>query len=227
MMAGAALLLAAVVLVEDGPLGARWSRIHDGKAMAAAAVTAAAKVDAARDQTLATARRALQQHRHDRLLSSALGDGGVEGARAFLKAYAKDEARPRVQAKLRELCAAKVMEGPSDPPLTRMLHAVQRGGCATARGVVYFRVTGPPPSPSDAQAFMDDVVRRAAAPTRDAPYEALRIPEGDDGGDPYVLLRMRRWAGMWQITVTPTVADQPVAGAEYVHSGSLALGRGP
>ncbi|WP_437727556.1 hypothetical protein [Sorangium sp. So ce861] len=220
--------LCAAVFVEAGPLHQRALTRRTQRARASEIATSARALGARRSHDIHAVATAIHEENkrkaRDRRLAAA-SSGGIDEARAFLVAHGNDEERPRVQARLRALCAAKLPGGrPGEPPRTRMLRAVLVGACETPDGHVYYTAAGG----ADAEVAGKVVDAAAADARRLAPGTPLHTSPTAVVGYPHVrvttrkigpglALRGGRRLQAWAVELTPIdAAGQPVSGATFL-----------
>jgi hypothetical protein len=238
------LALSAGVFLEAGPLHARGLATQATLAATQELTRLWDEVDAGRDQAFSRVSRqvtaAAARNERTRMLDAALGATDVE-ARLFLAKYPVDEARPGVNRRLAQLCAAKVPTPRFDAPRNRALRALLRVGCASADGFVRYTTTGD--SKADvAQIFMKELTEKAAKlsvqylflETKPVDPIAASIAALQSATDiPRVRLAMRAlgpeqnvgYAGRTQDwyfdAVVVDAFDAPVAGADYHAQGTV------
>ncbi|MFT3767165.1 MAG: hypothetical protein QM820_16835 [Minicystis sp.] len=217
---GAALAASAVVFLEAGPLHARGARNQALRTEARGITGVVRGVLRDRDamvrvvQSLVKAEA--ERARHEKLLAQAQS-GDLEGGRAFLAAYPKDEQRAEVQQKLYEACAKKVPAKQGEPQRTRMLRALQWSGCATPGFAIQYATSGEGADARAARSFMQGLADEAAKLAND--YQRYRVEPVSADDLPRAGLVMHRlgYAQTWRIDVKPLdAAGKPVAGADHL-----------
>lgn len=178
--------LGAAGFAEAGPIEWRGAGNHATNLRARDLLTSTNAASVQRNRAVraaaAVVHDATERKARERFLKAAL-EGDSSDARKFLRDYPRaDEARPRVQARLHEVCANENQEKRFDPPRQRFLRAVMRAACETPSGHLHFTMTGTPDT-EVARDFLREVVTDAAQ-LASAPEPELDIADPTPPGGP-------------------------------------------